>query len=57
MYIAETQGVYQPSWTIDQVAARIEEIRDTTDAWLLPTSSGHIDHIMKSFAIATEGSA
>src|SRR3984893_1651192 len=27
--IAETQGVYQPSWSIDEVAERIDDIRDT----------------------------
>jgi NAD(P)-dependent dehydrogenase (short-subunit alcohol dehydrogenase family) len=54
-YIAETPGVYQPSWSIDQVGERIGEIRDTADPWILPVvPSAHIDHIRKSFAIATE---
>lgn len=57
-YIAETEGVYQPEWSIEDVGERIAEIRDTTDAWLLPVvPSGHVDHITKSFAAATEGSA
>src|ERR1700752_2464650 len=35
-YIAETPGVYQPSWTVDEVAARIDDIRNTDNSWLLP---------------------
>ncbi|AZG45116.1 SDR family NAD(P)-dependent oxidoreductase [Gordonia insulae] len=57
-YIAETEGVYQPEWSVEDVGERIAEIRDTTDSWLLPVvPSGHVDHITKSFALATEGSA
>ncbi|WAC54576.1 SDR family NAD(P)-dependent oxidoreductase [Gordonia sp. SL306] len=57
-YIAETEGVYQSSWSVDDVGERIDEIRDTTNSWLLPVvPSGHVDHITKSFALATEGSA
>lgn len=57
-YIAETPGVYQPSWTIEQVGDRIDAIRDTTtDQWILPVvPSAHADHIKKSFAMAREGS-
>ncbi|WP_436791994.1 SDR family NAD(P)-dependent oxidoreductase [Yinghuangia sp. YIM S10712] len=56
-FIAETPGVYQPSWTIEEVGANIDAIRDTKDPWILPVvPSGHIDHIVKSFAIATQGS-
>jgi NAD(P)-dependent dehydrogenase (short-subunit alcohol dehydrogenase family) len=52
-YIAETPGVYQPAWTIEDIATRIEEIRDPRDAWILPVvPSGHIDHITRSFALA-----
>ncbi|MEV0248193.1 SDR family NAD(P)-dependent oxidoreductase [Nocardia sp. NPDC050712] len=56
-YIAETPGVYRPSWTIEQIAEHIAGIRDTAgDAWILPVvPSAHIDHIVKSFALATEG--
>lgn len=58
MYLAETPGVYRPSWTIEQVGEQIDAIRDANDPWLLPVvPSGHVDHIMKSFAIATENSA
>ncbi|WP_207946452.1 SDR family NAD(P)-dependent oxidoreductase [Actinomadura sp. 7K507] len=52
-FVAETPGVYRPSWTIEQVGERIDAIRDTSDPWLLPiVPSGHNDHIAKSFAIA-----
>ncbi|WP_405137821.1 SDR family NAD(P)-dependent oxidoreductase [Nocardia sp. NBC_01388] len=56
-YIGETPGVYQPSWTIEQIAEQIDDIRDTTgDNWILPVvPSAHIDHIVKSFALTTEG--
>ncbi|WP_040800730.1 SDR family NAD(P)-dependent oxidoreductase [Nocardia higoensis] len=53
-YIAETPGVYQPSWTVEQVGERIDEIRDTARSWILPTATGHVDHLRKSFALATE---
>ncbi|TCN58320.1 NAD(P)-dependent dehydrogenase (short-subunit alcohol dehydrogenase family) [Rhodococcus sp. SMB37] len=55
VYIAETPGVYRPSWSIDEVADNIDVIRDTSDPWILPAVSGHVDHITKSFAIAMEG--
>jgi NAD(P)-dependent dehydrogenase (short-subunit alcohol dehydrogenase family) len=52
-YIAETNGVYQPSWTIEDVAARIGEIRDQAGSWALDVvPSGQADHIMRSFAMA-----
>ncbi|MEE2056492.1 SDR family NAD(P)-dependent oxidoreductase [Rhodococcus artemisiae] len=55
VYIAETPGVYRPTWSIDEVADNVEAIRDTSDPWILPAVSGHVDHITKSFAIAMEG--
>jgi hypothetical protein len=55
-YIAETPGVYRPSWTVEQVAEQIDAIRDTTDPWILPVLSGQMDHITRSFAMAMEGS-
>ncbi|MFE3543039.1 SDR family NAD(P)-dependent oxidoreductase [Nocardia sp. NPDC059177] len=54
-YIAETPGVHRPSWTIEQVGAQIDAIRDTTDSWILPpVPAGHTDHLRKSFALVTE---
>lgn len=56
-YLAETPGVYRPSWTIEQVAAQIDAIRDPTDSWILPpVPDGHNEHISRSFALAVEGS-
>jgi NAD(P)-dependent dehydrogenase (short-subunit alcohol dehydrogenase family) len=53
-YIAETPGVYRPSWTVDEVAEHIDQIRDTRDSWILPPLSAHADHIGRSFAMATQ---
>jgi NAD(P)-dependent dehydrogenase (short-subunit alcohol dehydrogenase family) len=51
--IAETEGVYQPSWSIDGVADRIDAIRDTQNLWLLPpVPSGYVDHLQRSFDMA-----
>jgi len=52
-FIAESQGVYQPSWTIEDLPARLDEIRSTDAPWVLPVvPSGHIDHLRRSFAMA-----
>jgi NAD(P)-dependent dehydrogenase (short-subunit alcohol dehydrogenase family) len=54
-FAAETQGVYHPSWTIEQVAEEINRIRNTDQPWILqPVPSGHIDHIRRSFAMAAK---
>lgn len=51
-YIAETKGVYQPSWTIDEVAERMDEIGDRTDPVVFePVPSGHAEHIGYSFGM------
>jgi NAD(P)-dependent dehydrogenase (short-subunit alcohol dehydrogenase family) len=56
-FVAESPGVYQPSWSIGQVGERLAEIRDTTDPWILPVvPSAHADHVVNSFAMATKGS-
>jgi len=52
-FVAETPGVYRPSWTIEEVGEQIDTIRDTGDPWILPTLSGHVDHIVRSFATAS----
>lgn len=57
-FIAESPGVYRPSWSIEQVAERIATIRNTDGPWILPVvPSGHIDHIRRSFELAKRGSA
>ena len=55
-FIGESEGVYQPSWTIEQVGEKIDAIRDANSPWILPVvPSGHVDHIRRSFAMATAG--
>ncbi len=54
-FIVETPGVYQPSWTIEEVGERLAAIRSPDDLWMLPVvPSAHIDHIRRSFAMAKE---
>ena len=54
--IAETEGVYRPSWSIDEIASQIDAIRDTGTLWMLPpVPSGYIDHLQRSFAMARKG--
>ena len=52
-FIAETEGVYRPSWSIEEVAEQIEAIRDTERQWILPSvPSGYVDHLRRSFEMA-----
>jgi NAD(P)-dependent dehydrogenase (short-subunit alcohol dehydrogenase family) len=54
--VAETEGVYRPSWSVDDVAEQIDAIRDTDKLWLLPPApSGYIDHLQRSFEMARKG--
>jgi NAD(P)-dependent dehydrogenase (short-subunit alcohol dehydrogenase family) len=54
-FIAETEGVYRPSWSIDDVADQIDAIRDTAKVWRLPALSGYFDHLQRSFDMARSG--
>jgi NAD(P)-dependent dehydrogenase (short-subunit alcohol dehydrogenase family) len=55
-FIGETPGVYQPSWTIDQIGEQMDAIRNTDEPWILPVvPSAHLDHILKSFEMAKKG--
>jgi NAD(P)-dependent dehydrogenase (short-subunit alcohol dehydrogenase family) len=55
-YVAETRGVYQPSWTVDEVADRMDEIGDRDDPLILePVPNGHADHIGYSFGMTKSG--
>lgn len=50
-FVAETPGVYRPSWTIEDVAAHADAIRDDTAPLVFaPVPDGHTDHIRYSFA-------
>lgn len=53
-FVAESPGVYQPSWTMADVGQHISAIRDATEPVVFPVvPDGHNDHIRYSFAMAT----
>jgi NAD(P)-dependent dehydrogenase (short-subunit alcohol dehydrogenase family) len=55
-FISETEGVYRPSWSIDDVGANIDAIRDTRKQWVFPpVPSGFGDHLARSFEMARRG--
>lgn len=55
-FIAESEGVYRPSWSIDDVGEQIDAIRDPARQWTLPTlPSGFGEHLQRSFAMARKG--
>lgn len=52
-FISETEGVYRPEWTIDEIGEHIDAIRDMDRQWLFPpVPSGFVDHLGRSFAMA-----
>ena len=52
-FVAESEGVYRPTWTIDDVADNLDSIRDTERQWILPpVPSGFVDHLGRSFEMA-----
>ena len=54
-YVAETRGVYQPEWSIEEVASHIDAIRCTEDSCIFPPApSGHVDHLRYSFEMASQ---
>jgi len=54
--VAESPGVYRPSWSIEQVAENMDAIRSTAAAVIFPVvPAGHVDHIRYSFAMAAQG--
>lgn len=57
-YISETIGVYQPAWSIEEVAGRWAEISDVSQSVTFPVMpSGFNDHLGYSFAMARAGGA
>jgi NAD(P)-dependent dehydrogenase (short-subunit alcohol dehydrogenase family) len=55
-FMAESEGVYRPSWTIEQVAEQLDRIRRADKPWDLPVvSSGHYEHLNRSFEMAWKG--
>lgn len=52
-FVTESEGVYRPSWTIDEVAENVDAIRNADKQWTLPPyPSGYVDHLTRSFAMA-----
>jgi len=57
-YVAETRGVYQPDWTVEDVAAQADAIADRSDQQVFaPVPNGFYDHLQYSFAMARAGGA
>lgn len=55
-FAAETQGVYRPSWTVEQVGEQMDAIRNAENPVVFsPVPSGHVDHLRYSFAMASKG--
>jgi NAD(P)-dependent dehydrogenase (short-subunit alcohol dehydrogenase family) len=55
-YIAESQGVYRPTWTIEQVAENMAAIRSTEAPVIFPVVPlGQGAHIGYSFEMARRG--
>ena len=54
--VAETPGVYRPSWTIEDVADELGAIRDFSSPVVFPVvPDGHNAHIRYSFGMAAQG--
>lgn len=54
--VAETPGVYQPNWTIEDIGEHLDAIRDDSAPLVFPVvPGGHADHIRYSFGLATQG--
>lgn len=56
-WVAENAGVYQPDWTIEDVAERIDLIRTDGDTLAFPpVPDGQLDHLLHGFAMIRNGS-
>ncbi|MFV8049456.1 SDR family NAD(P)-dependent oxidoreductase [Mycobacterium sp. 48b] len=54
--VAESPGVYQPSWTVEEVGEQMDRIRDVSEPVIFPVvPDGHADHIRYSFGRSAEG--
>lgn len=55
-WVAESRGVYRPEWSIEDVAANADAIRDTSaPEHFTPVPDGQLDHLLYSFAMARAG--
>lgn len=51
--VAETPGVYRPSWSIEQVGEQLDVIRDASAPLMFPVvPDGHAEHLRYSFELA-----
>jgi hypothetical protein len=56
-YVAETPGVYRPTWTIEDLAEQVDAVRNPDSPLIFPPVPwGQLDHLRYSFAMATRGS-
>ncbi|OBK35547.1 short-chain dehydrogenase [Mycobacterium sp. 1245111.1] len=54
--IAESRGVYRPSWTLEDIAEQLDEIRNIEAPLIFPVvPDGHNAHIRYSFELAHHG--
>jgi NAD(P)-dependent dehydrogenase (short-subunit alcohol dehydrogenase family) len=54
--IAESPGVYRPSWTVEDVGEQLDAIRDVQAPLIFPVvPDGHDQHIRYSFELAANG--
>jgi NAD(P)-dependent dehydrogenase (short-subunit alcohol dehydrogenase family) len=55
-YFVETHGLVKDSWTIEQIAENLEEIRTDADPLVYPTIGGFTQHIADTMRMAKTGS-
>ena len=54
--VAESRGIYRPEWSVEDVAAQIDAIRDASDpVSFSPVPSGELDHLRFGFGMIAEG--
>ena len=55
-FIAESPGVYHPSWTVEQVGEEIDAIRDAREPLVFaPVPQGELDHLLHGFGMIKGG--
>jgi NAD(P)-dependent dehydrogenase (short-subunit alcohol dehydrogenase family) len=57
-FIAESEGIYRPSWSIEDVAEQIGPIRQADTPLVFPPApQGELDHLLYGFDMARKGGA
>jgi NAD(P)-dependent dehydrogenase (short-subunit alcohol dehydrogenase family) len=55
-FITESEGIYDADWTMEQMAAKIDAIRDPSRQFTFhPVPDGFNQHLAKSFEMAAQG--